>query len=46
MGPPEPGTVEGLVVSSAGVSSPLVGISGGLSGNVGDGMFVDTVIVM
>ncbi len=45
MGPLEAGTVEGLVVSSAVVSSPLVGISGGLPGTIGGGMFVNTVIV-
>ncbi len=45
MGPPEYGAIEGLVASSAGVSSPLVGISGGLLGTIGDGVFADTVIV-
>ncbi len=45
MDPPESGTIEGLVASSAGVPSPLVGISGGLSGMIGGGMIVDTVIV-
>ena len=45
MGPLEAGTVEGLVVSSAVVSSPLVGISGGLLGMTGEGTFADTVIV-
>jgi|SRR6266702_6540085 len=45
MGPPESGAIEGLVASSAGVSSPLVGISWGLLGTIGGGMFVDTVIV-
>ncbi len=45
MGTPEFGAIEGLVASSAGVSSPLVGISGGLMGTIGGGMFADTVIV-
>ncbi len=45
MGPPESGAIEGLVVSLAGVSSPLVGISGGLLGMTGEGTFADTVIV-
>ncbi len=45
MGLPESGTIEGLVASSAGVSSPLVGISGGLLGMIGEGTFADTVIV-
>ncbi len=45
MGPPESGVIEGLVVSSAGVSSRLVGISGGLLGMIGGDMFADTVIV-
>ncbi|SRR6266702_567576 len=45
MGPSESGTIEGLVASSVGVLSPLVGISGGLSGMIGGGMFVGTVIV-
>ncbi len=45
MGPPESGTIEGSVVSSTGVSSPLVGISGGLLGKIGEDMFTDTVIV-
>ncbi len=44
MGPPESGAIEGLIASSAGVSSPpLVGISGGL-GMIGGGTFADTVI--
>ncbi len=46
MGPPESGTIEGLVDSSAEESSPLVGISGGLLGKIGEAMFDDTVIVM
>ncbi len=45
MGPPESGTLKGLVASSAGVLSPLVGISGGLLGIIVRGMFADTVIV-
>ncbi|SRR6266702_579238 len=45
MGPREPGSIEGLVASSARVSSPLVGISGGLLEMIGGGMFADTVIV-
>ncbi len=45
MGPSESGAIEGLVVSPAGVSSPLVGISGLLMGMIGGGMFADTVIV-
>jgi len=45
MGPPESGTIEGLVVCSAGLSSPLVGISGELLGKIGEGMLADTVIV-
>ncbi len=44
MGPPESDAIEGLV-ASVGVSSPLVGISGGLSGMIGGGIFADTVIV-
>ncbi len=36
MGPLESETIEGFVVSSMGVSSPLVGISGGLLGKIGD----------
>jgi len=45
MGAAESGTIEGLVDSSAGESSPLVGISGGLLGKIGEAMFDDTVIV-
>ncbi len=45
MGPLESGIMEGLVVSSAGVSSILVVISWGLSGMIGEGTFGDTVIV-
>ena len=47
MGPLESGAIEGLVVSSAGVSesSPLVDISGGLLGKIGEGILADTVIV-
>ncbi len=44
MGAPKTGAVERLVVSSARVF-PLVGISGGLFGMTGEGMFADTVIV-
>ncbi len=45
MGPPESGTIEGLVDSSAGESSPLVGISEGLLRKTGEAMYDDTVIV-
>ncbi len=45
MGTPESGTIEGLVDFSAGEPSPLVGISGGLLGKLGEAMFDDTVIV-
>ncbi len=45
MSPPESGAIEGLVASSAGLSSRLVGISGGLLGMIGGGMFAATVIV-
>ena len=45
MGPPVSGTIEGLTVCPARVSSPLVSISGGLSGKIGGGMFAHTVIV-
>ena len=46
VGPPESGTIEGLVDSSAGESSPLVGNFWGLLGKIGEAMFDDTVIVM
>jgi len=42
MDSPESGVIEG---SSAGGSSPSVGISGGLLGMTGEGMFAETVIV-
>ena len=45
MGPPKSGTIEGLVDSSAGESSPLVGISEGLLGKIGEATLGDTVIV-
>jgi len=45
MGPPESRAIEDLEASSAGVSSPFFGISGGLLGLIGGGMFADTVIV-
>ena len=45
MGPPESGAKEALVDPSAGEPSPLVGISGGLLGKIGEAMFDDTVIV-
>ncbi len=45
MGPPESGTIEGLVDSSAGEPSPLVGISEGLLGMIGEAIFDDTAIV-
>ncbi len=45
MGPPESGTMEGLVDPSAGESSSLVGISGLLLGKIGEATFDDTVIV-
>ena len=44
MGPPESGTIEGLVDSSAGGPSPLIDMSGGL-GKIGEAMFNDTVTV-
>ena len=45
MGPPESGTIEGLVVCSAGAWSPLVGISGRLLGKIEEGIFAHTLIV-
>ena len=42
MGPPESGTIEGSVASSAGVPSLLVGR--GLLGMIGGGTFADTVV--
>ncbi len=45
MSPPESGTIEGLVDSSAGESSSLVGTSGRLLEIIGGGIFADTVIV-
>ncbi len=45
MGPQESGTIEGLVDSSAGESSPLIGLSEGLLGKIGETMVDDTVIV-
>jgi len=45
MGPPESGTIEGLVDSSAGESSPLIGVSEGLLRKIGEAMPDDTEIV-
>ncbi len=45
MGPPEYDAIADLVAFSAGVSSPWVGISGGLLGIIGGSMFADTVII-
>ncbi len=43
MGSPVSDTIEGLVASSAGVSSPLVIISGGSLGMIGGGTFANKV---
>ncbi len=45
MGTPESRIIEGLVDSSVGEPSPLVGISGGLSGKIRVALFDDAVIV-